>query len=70
LIQCRVVREDDWKGSTGFIHEVVLEQYLQGHPNPGAIEYYLCGPPALIQACTNMLAGLGVADEQIAFDEF
>lgn len=62
--------EDGWDGPTGFIHEVVLAQYLATHPNPRAVEFYLCGPPMMIRACTKMLAELGVAESQIAFDEF
>jgi Na(+)-translocating NADH:ubiquinone oxidoreductase F subunit len=62
--------EDHWTGHQGFIHEVVLEQYLKSHANLGAVEFYLCGPPQMIKACTKMLAGLGVADSQIACDEF
>ena len=62
--------EDSWSGPTGFIHEVVREQYLRNHPNPRAVEYYLCGPPMMIKACNQMLAGLGVPPAQIAFDEF
>jgi MocE subfamily Rieske [2Fe-2S] domain protein len=62
--------EDKWTGPTGFIHEVVLQQYLRDHPNPKAVEFYLCGPPQMIKACTRMLAGLGVSPQQIAFDEF
>ncbi len=62
--------EDAWPGRIGFIHEVVLENYLRTHPNPRAVEYYLCGPPMMIKACTKMLAGLGVAPNQIAYDEF
>ncbi|MCX6971969.1 MAG: NADH:ubiquinone reductase (Na(+)-transporting) subunit F [Verrucomicrobia bacterium] len=62
--------EDNWTGDTGFIHEVVLEKYLADHQNPKAVEYYLCGPPMMIKACTKMLAALGVAPEQIAYDEF
>lgn len=62
--------EDSWTGPTGFIHEVVLAQYLRDHPNPQAVEFYLCGPPMMIKACTRMLAELGVAPGQIAFDEF
>lgn len=52
------------------IHEVVLQQYLKDHPNPLAVEYYLCGPPMMIKACTRMLAELGVTPQQIAYDEF
>lgn len=62
--------EDNWTGHTGFIHEVVLINYLENHPNPKAVEYYLCGPPMMIKACTKMLTALGVSDDQIAFDEF
>ncbi|TAE76656.1 MAG: NADH:ubiquinone reductase (Na(+)-transporting) subunit F [Verrucomicrobia bacterium] len=62
--------EDHWDGSSGFIHEVVLAEYLQSHPNPQAIEYYLCGPPMMIRACNKMLADLGVPPRQIAYDEF
>ncbi len=62
--------EDEWTGHTGFIHEVVLDHYLAGHEHPAAIEFYLCGPPAMIKACSRMLADLGVPDDHIAFDEF
>jgi Na+-transporting NADH:ubiquinone oxidoreductase subunit F len=62
--------EDQWTGHTGFIHEVVLERYLRKHQNPCAVEYYLCGPPMMIKACNRMLANLGVAERQIAYDEF
>jgi Na(+)-translocating NADH:ubiquinone oxidoreductase F subunit len=61
---------DNWTGSAGFIHEAVAEQYLMSHANRAAIEYYLCGPPPMIKAATEMLRGLGVAESQIAFDEF
>jgi Na+-transporting NADH:ubiquinone oxidoreductase subunit F len=62
--------EDNWTGHTGFIHEVVLINYLENHPNPKAVEFYLCGPPMMIKACGKMLKALGVGDDQIAFDEF
>ncbi len=62
--------EDKWTGHAGFIHEVVLEKYLREHSNPKAVEYYLCGPPMMIKACTKMLAELGVPAHQIAYDEF
>ena len=62
--------EDNWAGYTGFIHEVVLEQYLRQHPHPQGVEYYLCGPPAMIKACTRMLSALEVPLHQIAYDEF
>jgi MocE subfamily Rieske [2Fe-2S] domain protein len=62
--------EDNWNGLTGFIHEVVRENYLRGHTNPAAAEYYLCGPPMMIKACNKMLSELGVPSHQIAYDEF
>jgi Na+-transporting NADH:ubiquinone oxidoreductase subunit F len=62
--------EDNWTGPAGFIHEVVLDQYLRDHPDPKAVEYYLCGPPMMIRAVTKMLGDLGVPSAQIAFDEF
>jgi Na+-transporting NADH:ubiquinone oxidoreductase subunit F len=62
--------EDNWTGHVGFIHEVVWEKYLRLHDNPGALEYYLCGPPMMIKACTRMLAELGVTANQISYDEF
>ena len=62
--------EDNWKSYTGFIHEVLLENYLAHHPDPSRIEYYLCGPPAMVQAALKMLASLKVDRGQIAFDEF
>ena len=61
---------DSWAGPTGLIHKVVLGQCLRDHPNPRAVEYYLCGPPMMIRACTRMLADLGVPADHIAFDEF
>ena len=62
--------EDNWTSHLGFIHEVVLEKHLRGHENPKAAEYYLCGPPMMIKACTKMLADLGVPASRIAYDEF
>jgi Na+-transporting NADH:ubiquinone oxidoreductase subunit F len=62
--------EDNWRSYTGMIHEVVREHYLAKHADPSDVDYYLCGPPAMVQAAVAMLAGLGVEKEQIAFDEF
>lgn len=65
------VRENDnWNGSVGYIHDVVLTNYLGAHNNPREVDYYLCGPPAMIKATLNMLKELGVDDEMISFDEF
>lgn len=62
--------EDNWNGATGFIHQVVLKNYLADHPAPEDIEYYLCGPPMMLKACMDMLDSLGVERENIAFDDF
>ena len=62
--------EDNWKGDTGFIHQVIYDNYLKNHPEPEEIEYYLCGPPMMNDACFKMLDDLGVPDEMIAFDDF
>ena len=61
---------DDWDGYTGFIHQVLLENYLKDHPNPEDCEYYLCGPPVMNQAVINMLLDLGVEREDIMLDDF
>ena len=62
--------EDAWKGKTGFIHQVVYDNYLRDHPAPEDVEYYLCGPPMMIKACMEMLDSLGVEPENILFDDF
>jgi Na+-transporting NADH:ubiquinone oxidoreductase subunit F len=62
--------EDNWEGSTGFIHSVIFEEYLSKHDEPEEIEYYLCGPPMMNAAVQKMLYDLGVPDEMIAFDDF
>ena len=62
--------EDHWTGSTGFIHQVLHDEYLGKHEDPTEIEYYMCGPPPMINACDNMLDNLGVDREMIAYDSF
>ncbi len=62
--------EDNWKGPTGFIHNVALEEYLKDHDDPSEIEYYMCGPPMMIDACDKMLYDLGVERDMIAYDSF
>jgi len=62
--------EDNWTGYTGFIHQVLYDNYLKDHPNPEDAEYYLCGPPMMLKACLQMLDSLGVEPENIAFDDF
>ncbi len=62
--------EDDWKGYTGFIHNVLFEEYLKNHPAPEDCEYYMCGPPIMNQSVINMLLDLGVDREDIMLDDF
>ena len=62
--------EDNWDGYIGFIHQVILDNYLTKHDAPEDIEYYLCGPPMMNDAVFKMLYDLGVPDEMIAFDDF
>jgi Na+-transporting NADH:ubiquinone oxidoreductase subunit F len=62
--------QDNWKGPVGFIHQVVQDQFLQKHPDPNEIEYYLCGPPMMIDAVNRMLYNMGVEPEMIAYDVF
>ena len=62
--------EDEWSGDTGFIHQVLYNNYLKDHPAPEDIEYYLCGPPMMLKACMDMLDSLGVERDNILFDDF
>ena len=62
--------EDNWTGPVGFIHQVIFDNYLKNHENPEDIEYYLCGPPMMIQEVTKMLYDLGVPDENVMYDNF
>ena len=62
--------EDNWDGFTGFIHQVLHDNYLGKHEDPSEVEYYLCGPPVMNTAATNMLHDLGVEDDMIDFDDF
>ena len=63
--------EDDWTGPSGFVHEVLQNQYLEQHPGLAQVEFYLCGPPAMMQAARRMLMeDFGIVPAQIAYDEF
>lgn len=62
--------EDNWDGLTGFIHNVLYEQYLKNHPAPEDCEYYMCGPPMMNAACIKMLLDLGVEPDNILLDDF
>ena len=64
------MEEDAWEGYTGFIHNVLHENYLKDHEAPEDCEFYMCGPPMMNQAVINMLHELGVEDENILLDDF
>ena len=62
--------EDNWTGYTGFIHQVAHDNYLGKHEDPTEIEFYMCGPPMMIDACDKMLYDLGVEKDMIDYDSF
>ncbi len=62
--------EDNWEGLTGFIHNVLLENYLKDHPAPEDCEFYMCGPPIMNQSVITMLEAMGVEPENIMLDDF
>ncbi len=62
--------EDHWTGPTGFIHQVLYDNYLKDHEDPTEIEYYMCGPPMMVEAAENMIYNHGVDPENIMYDKF
>ncbi|GJM44006.1 MAG: Na(+)-translocating NADH-quinone reductase subunit F [Gemmatimonadota bacterium] len=62
--------DDAWDGDTGFIHDVVYRRHLRDHPKPAECEYYLCGPPLMVEAVRALLNKLGVAPEDVFYDDF
>ncbi|MDO9168647.1 MAG: NADH:ubiquinone reductase (Na(+)-transporting) subunit F [Methylobacter sp.] len=62
--------EDNWTGYTGFIHNVLLEEYIKNHPAPEDCEFYMCGPPMMNSAVIKMLLDNGVEPENIFLDDF
>lgn len=62
--------EDNWEGLTGFIHNVLYEQYLKDHEAPEDCEFYMCGPPMMNAAVVKLLVDLGVEQENIFLDDF
>ena len=62
--------EDNFEGYTGFIHQVLYDNYLKDHPSPEDCEYYICGPPMMNDAVIKMLTDLGVEPENVLFDDF
>ncbi len=64
------LEEDNWEGSVGFIHQILYDNMLKDHDDPTEIEYYMCGPPPMIDAIDKMLYDLGVERDMIAYDKF
>lgn len=62
--------EDNWTGYTGFIHQVLFDNYIKDHPAPEDCEFYMCGPPMMASAVENMLLSQGVEEENIMYDNF
>jgi Na+-transporting NADH:ubiquinone oxidoreductase subunit F len=62
--------EDNWEGPTGFIHNVLYENYLKDHPAPEDCEYYMCGPPMMNASVIKLLLDMGVEPESILLDDF
>ncbi len=81
LVLSDMLPEDNWKekkdihdeegdGFVGFVHNAVIEQYLEKHDSPEDIEFYFCGPPMMNQAVIKMCDDWGVPDENVRFDDF
>ena len=62
--------QDNWTGETGFIHNILKNNYLKDHPAPEDCEYYMCGPPMMNAAVISMLEDLGVESDNIFLDDF
>ncbi|TNF88736.1 MAG: NADH:ubiquinone reductase (Na(+)-transporting) subunit F [Gammaproteobacteria bacterium] len=62
--------EDNWTGLTGFVHDVLYDNYLKDHPAPEDCEYYMCGPPVMNAAVIAMLDEQGVSSDNILLDDF
>ena len=62
--------EDNWTGPVGFIHNVILNNYLKDHEAPEDVEYYMCGPGPMAKAVEKMLYDLGVPRNMLMFDDF
>ncbi|MCL4160549.1 UNVERIFIED_CONTAM: hypothetical protein GTU68_006223 [Idotea baltica] len=65
-----MVFEDNWEGYTGFVHNVLYDNYLKEHAAPEDCEFYMCGPPMMNTAVVDMLDELGVEEDNILLDDF
>ena len=74
------LEEDNWKvkedldapgdGFIGFVHQCVIDNYLNHHEAPEDIEVYFCGPPLMNKAVERMAEDFGVPPENVRFDDF
>ncbi len=62
--------EDNWTGYTGYIHNIIINEYLSKHKEPEEIEYYLCGPPIMNKAIEKMIYDFGIPSEMLMYDDF
>jgi Na(+)-translocating NADH:ubiquinone oxidoreductase F subunit len=70
LVLSEPQEEDRWESHTGYVHEVLQRECLENHENVPGVEYYLCGPPVMVQAALKMLRERDVSPANIAYDEF
>ena len=68
--QVKGATDKDGDGFVGFIHQVVIDEYLSKHDAPEDIELYFCGPPLMNNAVQKMGEDFGIPDENIRFDDF
>jgi Na+-transporting NADH:ubiquinone oxidoreductase subunit F len=70
VVLSEALPEDSWHSYTGFVHAALKSAYLDSHPDPKSVEYFLCGPPVMVKAATTMLREFGVSSDQVFYDEF
>lgn len=69
-VEKKDIHDEEGDGFVGFVHQAVIDYYLEQHPEPEEIEFYFCGPPLMNQAVLQMCDEWGVPDENVAFDDF
>ena len=69
-VEKKDIYDEEGDGFLGFVHQVVINQYLEKHDEPEEIEFYFCGPPLMNQAVLKMCDDWGVPPENVSFDDF
>ena len=64
------LNDPEGDGFKGFVHNVVIDEYLSKHEAPEEIELYFCGPPMMNQSVIKMADDWGIPEENVAFDDF